>query len=204
VVQIQLNYMDYDDPAVASRECLAVLREFGKPAIVMEPVKGGSLARLPEDIAAPLAALGGSPASYALRFAAACEGVELVLSGMGTMAMLEDNMKTFLDPAPLDERETRAVIAVREALSARGAIPCTACEYCTAGCPMSIPIPKLFAAMNTKTVFGSWNPAYYYGVHTQNGGKASSCIGCGACEAVCPQHLKIRDLLKTVAKTFEK
>ena len=204
VVQIQLNYMDYDDPAVASRECLEILREFGKPAIVMEPVKGGSLARLPEDVAAPLTALGGSPASYALRFAAACEGVALVLSGMGSMEMLEDNMKTLEAPAPLNDAEMAAVLAVREALSARGAIPCTACDYCTAGCPMSIPIPKLFAAMNAKTVFGTWNAAYYYGIHTKNGGAASSCIGCGACEAVCPQHLKIREHLKEVAETFEK
>lgn len=204
VVQLQLNYMDYDDPAVAARQCLAICRAFGKPVIVMEPVKGGSLAKLPDEAREVFSPLGGSPASYALRFAATREGVSLVLSGMGSMEMLTENMNTFSPLLPLDERELAAIDAAHDILAAKGAIPCTACEYCVAGCPKAIAIPKLFATMNAKTVFHNWNSSYYYTVHTRNSGKASDCIGCGACEAVCPQHLKIRELLTEVAKEFEK
>lgn len=203
-VQLQLNYRDYEDPAVASRRCLEVAREFGKPCIVMEPVKGGNLVNLPKEAEAAVLAAGTTPAALALRFAAEPRGVALVLSGMGNMAMLRENMETLSAPRPLTEEEREAVTQVRAILAAAGGIPCTACEYCLAGCPQAIPIPRLFATANTKTIFGGWNAAYYYGVHTKNGGRASSCIGCGACEAVCPQHLPIRDLLKTVAATFEK
>lgn len=206
VVQIQLNYVDWEDPAVESRKCWEVCRKHGKPVIVMEPCKGGNLANLPEDAGAVLAALGGgSPASYAIRFAAGHEGVLMVLSGMSNMAQMEENIGFMKDFRPLDQRELEAVEQVCGIFRAKGMIPCTACRYCTDGCPMNISIPGLFACFNSKKVFQNWNADYYYGsVYTVRNGKASDCVKCGACEEACPQHLSIRELLEKVAEEFEK
>ena len=206
VVQIQFNYMDYDDPAVQSRACYEVCRRHNKPVIVMEPVKGGSLARLPDDARAVLDALhGGSPASYALRFAAGFEGIMMVLSGMSNMQQLEDNVAAMRDFKPLNEAELAAVNRVREILRSKNLIPCTACRYCTDGCPKHINIPEVFGAMNSKQLYHTWNSDFYYStVATKNGQRASDCIKCGKCEESCPQHLPIRNLLEDVAKEFEK
>ncbi len=206
VVQIQLNYVDYDDPAVQSAKLLEVCRRFGKPVIVMEPVKGGSLAVLPEDARSVFAALqGGSPAEYAIRFAAGCDGVMLVLSGMSDLAQLQENIGYMGDFHPLDTAEKAAVEEVCRIFRSKNVIPCTGCRYCTPGCPKGISIPDLFACMNNKTLFGGWNADFYYNdVHTLNGRKASDCLRCGRCEAACPQHLPIRRLLQDVAATFEK
>ena len=203
VVQIQLNYADYEDKAIRSREVYEVCREFGKDVIVMEPVKGGSLVKLPKEAMAVLSALGGTPASYALRFAAGLPGVRMVLSGMGDMAMVKENTALFEDPAPLTEAEREALSRVVEILRSRGTIACTACRYCTAGCPRGIDIPTLFACYNSKKMHGGWTPKYYYRIKTADSPKASDCIGCGACEGVCPQHLPIRALLSEVAALFE-
>lgn len=205
VVQIQLNYIDYDDPAVQSKKCLEVCRKHGKPAIVMEPVKGGHLARLPENARKCLDELnGGSPASYAVRFAAGCEGVFMTLSGMSDLAQVNDNLSYMKEFRPLDETELEAVHNVCRVLHNMKVIPCTACRYCVAGCPKHISIPDLFACMNTKNIYHDWNADFYYHqVHTKNKGKASDCIGCGKCEKICPQHLPVRALLKDVAKEFE-
>lgn len=206
VVQIQLNYVDYDDAAVQARKCQEVCKKFGKPVIVMEPVKGGSLVNLPAEAQKVLDALkGGSNASYAIRFAAGCEGVFMVLSGMSNLEQMQDNISFMENFVPLDEREQEAVRRVCEIFRAQGLIPCTACRYCTEGCPKKISIPDLFACMNAKRVFQDWNQNYYYNkVYTVNNGKASECVKCGKCEFVCPQHLKIRELLAEVAKEFEK
>lgn len=205
VVQIQLNYVDYDDPAVQSRKCLEVCNRHGKPVIVMEPVKGGNLVNLPKEAKRFYGELGGSYASYAIRFAAGCKGVFMVLSGMSDLAQMRDNVSYMKDFKPLDEKELQAVQSVCAVFKAMNLIPCTACRYCTDGCPKKISIPDLFACLNTKSIYNDWNASYYYNeVHTKSGGKASVCIGCGKCEKACPQHLKIRELLKTVAKEFEK
>lgn len=205
VVQIQLNYVDFDDPSVESRKCLEVCRKHGKPAIIMEPVKGGSLVNLPEAAQKIFDNLGGgSNASYAIRFAASQEGVMMVLSGMGNMEMIRDNCGYMKDFQPLNEKEKAAIDQVCQVYRSLGMIPCTACRYCTEVCSQGIPIPDLFACLNSKKIFNSWNTEYYYDVHTEKGGKASSCVECGACEGICPQHLEIRDLLKDVAKEFEK
>ena len=205
VVQIQFNYADYEDASVESRRCYEVCRKFGKPVIVMEPVKGGNLANLPDEAAAILAGLnGGSPASYAIRFAAGFEGMMMVLSGMGTPEQLEENIGFMKDFKPLSGAERAAIDQVCEIFRRQNLIPCTACRYCTDGCPMSIRIPDLFASMNDKRRNHNWNADYYYNsVHTAHGGKASSCVGCGQCEDICPQHLPIRQLLKDVAAEFE-
>lgn len=205
VVQIQFNYLDYDDPAVESRKCYEVCRRFGKPVLVMEPVKGGSLVNLPEEAKTILNNLeGGSPASYALRFAAGFEGIRMVLSGMSNLEQMRDNIACMQDFRPLSQAELDAIGQVKDIFRAKHLIPCTACHYCTAGCPKQIPIPDLFACMNSQKLFQGWNAAFYYANHTANGGKASDCIGCGKCEKSCPQHLPIRKLLEDVAKEFEK
>ena len=202
-VQIQFNYVDYDDPSIQSRACYEVCRKHGKPVIVMEPVKGGNLVTLPEAAQKHLDTLeGGSNASYAIRFAASFEGIEMVLSGMGNMEMLNDNMSYMKDFVPLSETEQEAIRTVADIFRAQNLIPCTACSYCTDGCPKKIPIPTVFSCMNAKSAFGGGS--FYYRIHTQNAGKASDCIGCGKCEAICPQHLPIRALLKDVAAAFEK
>lgn len=205
VVQIQFNYVDYDSPTAESKKCYEVCRRFGKPVIIMEPVKGGSLVNLPKEALEVLHSVGdGSPASYAIRFAASFEGVMMVLSGMSDMEQMEDNISFMKDFKPFSEEEFAAVRQVCDIFAAQKLIPCTACHYCTDGCPKQIPIPDIFAAMNRKKQFGDWNSGWYYGKLTENGGKASSCIKCGKCEKSCPQHLKIRELLEMCAAEFEK
>lgn len=205
VVQIQFNYLDYEDPAVQSKKCYEVCRKYNKPVIIMEPVKGGNLVNLPEDAKNILEELhGGSAASYAIRFAASFDGVKMVLSGMSTLEQMKDNLSYMKEFQALNEKEMEAVHKVADIFHSKHMIPCTACRYCTDGCPKQISIPDLFACMNAKTVFHDWNADYYYNkVHTVHNGKASACIQCGKCEKICPQHLEIRSLLKEVAKEFE-
>ncbi len=205
-VQIQLNYVDFDDPAVQSRKCYEVCRKHGKPMMIMEPVKGGNLANLPPDAAKILDDLhGGSAASYAIRFAAGFDGVFMVLSGMSNLEQMKDNLSYMKDFKPLDEKERAAVDEVCAVFRSKNLIPCTACRYCTDGCPKHIDIPNLFSCMNSKYVYKSWNVNYYYNnVYTKRNGKASDCIKCGKCERSCPQHLPIRKLLENVAAAFEK
>ena len=206
IVQIQFNYLDYANASVQSKEVYEVCRKHGKPVLVMEPVKGGTLVNLPEEADKVLKDLhGGSNASYAIRFAASFDGMEVVLSGMSDLSQLEDNMSYMKDFRPLSETERAAVQKVTDIFGSLEMIPCTACRYCIeeSTCPQSILIPNLFAVMNQKQVFHGWNQDFYYGQLTTENGKASDCIQCGLCESVCPQHLPIRDLLVDVAKEFE-
>ena len=206
VVQIQFNYADYDDPSVESGAVYEVCRKFGKPVIIMEPLKGGGLVNLPEEAKKIFDGLrGGSYASYANRYAAGFEGVMVVLSGMSAYEQLADNISYMKDFTPLSHEELEAVDKVRDIFKKQEIIPCTACRYCTDGCPKQIAIPDLLSCMNTKKQYpNDWNSDFYYMVHTTNNGKASDCIGCGQCEQSCPQHLEISNLLKDVASVFEK
>ena len=205
VVQIQFNYADYEDASVESRKCYEVCRKHNKPILVMEPVKGGSLVNLPDEAKTVFDELGGgSYASYAIRFAASFDGIFMVLSGMGNIDMMRDNLSYMTDFKPLEAEEWEAIERVCAIFRAQDIIPCTDCRYCMECCPMNIPIPALFACLNGRRAFKNWNTDYYYEIHTDDGPKASDCIKCGMCEKACPQHLKVRDLLEQVADEFEK
>ncbi len=207
IVQIQLNYLDYKDASVQSEKCYEVCRKYEKPVLIMEPVKGGNLVNLPDSAKKIFDECNSdkklSYASYAIRFAASLEGVKMVLSGMSNLEQLKDNTSYMENFEPLNKEEYEAIEQVVEELKKLNGIPCTACRYCTDGCPKNISIPDLFACYNAKEQFHDWNSSYYYGIHTKTNGKASDCIKCGKCERVCPQHLKIRDLLEKVAEAFE-
>lgn len=205
-VQLQLNYLDYDSGVIQGRACREVAAAHGKPVIVMEPVKGGRLVNLPPEAASVLAEAGpGSAASWALRFAAGLPGVEMVLSGMGSMEMVRDNVATFSPLEPLDGAGLAAVERVAEILRGQNTVGCTACRYCVDGCPKKINIPDVFSCLDARRAYGEGSAGFYYrSVHTGNGhGLASECVGCGACERACPQHLPIRELLREVAAEFE-
>ena len=208
VVQIQFNYLDYEDASVEARKVYEVCEKYNKPVLVMEPVKGGSLVNLPKDAGRILRDLkGGSNASYAVRFAASFPNISIVLSGMSDMAQMKDNISAMKDFEPLSEAEMDAVRKVCEIFKGLNLIPCTSCRYCIeeSECPKGIRIPDLFAALNSHEAFHNWNTAYYYENVVTGGehGRASDCIKCGKCEKVCPQHLKIRELLPKVAAAFE-
>ena len=195
-VQLQFNYVDYNDPKVQSRLCYEVCRKHGKPVLVMEPVKGGTLVNLPD---AALELLpDGSPASYAIRYAAGFEDIVMVLSGMSNMEQMEDNLSYMADFQPLSEQEQEAIDKVRTLYQAQHKIPCTACRYCVDGCPAGIPIPEIFALRN-QVLGGEEVAEGAYGQFTATG---AHCVECGQCESVCPQTLHIRDLLKEVDKSF--
>ena len=203
IVQIQYNYLDLDDENVQSAACLEVCKKHGKPVLVMEPVKGGSLVYLPEQSLDVLNALNdGSPASLALRFAAESDQVVMVLSGVTTLTQMQENVTFMKDLRPLSDAAHAALVTVREQIRALHLIECTGCRYCTEGCPMQINIPGVFRCANDRIKFPG-RPGSRYQWVTKNGGKASDCIECGACEEICPQHLPIRELLKQAAETFE-
>ena len=165
-----------------------------------------SLVNLPAEAQAIFDELkGGSNASYAIRFAASQEGVMMVLSGMGDMAMMADNIGYMKDFRPLNAQEQAAVAQVCEIFRSLGAIPCTACRYCTEVCPQGIAIPDLFSLLNAHRIWNNWNTGYYYqNISTREGTRAKDCLECGGCEGICPQHLQIRELLKEVSKVFDK
>ena len=205
LVQLQFNYLDYDNPNVEGRLCYETCVRHHKPVVVMEPVKGGKLVLLPDAARGVLDGLhGGTPASYAIRYAAGFPNVAMVLSGMSDLAQMRDNLSFMKEFRPLDAAESAAVEKVVTILRGQDQIPCTACRYCTDGCPQKILIPDLFSCYNERKLFGAGDTAESYAYFTQENGRASDCVGCGQCEQACPQHLEIRGLLRSVAAMFEK
>jgi hypothetical protein len=206
-VQLQINYYDWENPDVQSRRCYEIAKKYNKMLIVMEPVKGGSLANaLPQSVQDLLSKANpeASFASWALRFVASQPGVNIILSGMSTLEQVEDNVSFMSEIKPLTEEEQQIIVEARNTLNSIPLIQCTACEYCLKGCPMSIPTPRIFKVVNNNTLFPDINNAKRsYERVTSEGGKASQCVGCGMCEESCPQHLPIRELLSNAAELFE-
>lgn len=211
-VQLQINYYDWESENVQSQKCYETAVKHGVPVIVMEPVKGGTLANLVPEAAAALDALEldekgkskASYASYALRYAASLDSVFMVLSGMSDDAQLKDNMSFMKEFEPLTDKEQEAIAKVVEELAKLPTISCTKCRYCVDGCPQKINIPGLFQAYNNVIQFGDNAVSRRsYENAVKDKGLAGSCVECGMCEEQCPQHLEIRQLLKDVKEMFE-
>lgn len=207
-VQLQINYLDWENKGVQSRKCYEVARAHGKEILVMEPVKGGTLATVPPAAEKLLKSREPSLSipSWAIRYAASLEGVSMVLSGMSNMEQLMDNTAYMRDFQPLTSEEMHICLQVADIINEKIAVPCTACRYCVEGCPMQIAIPDYFTLYNAElqeikknfTVQGT-----YYDNLIMEHGKASDCIGCGQCEEHCPQHIAIIEMLRKVAQAFE-
>ncbi|MBR6200711.1 MAG: aldo/keto reductase [Spirochaetales bacterium] len=198
-IQLQINYADWDNPGVASRQCYEIARKHGVSITVMEPIKGGKLANPIPEVQSLFKAANpnASAASWAIRYVASMDGIITVLSGMSNIAQMQDNLSYMKDFKPLSEAEQDVIKQVQAALDKDKSIPCTACHYCTDGCPVNIPIPEIFAVKNDEDKNKSWdNGKQKYNIATATHGKASDCLQCGQCESACPQHLPIIRLLE--------
>ena len=210
-VQLQINYLDWESERVQARACYETCVRHGKQVIIMEPVKGGTLANPPENVKQRLREVhpDWSPARWAISFAASLPGVIVVLSGMSTFAQLDENTSFMEDFTPLTEEEMNLLLACGEMIRQTIEIPCTGCRYCVEAneCPMGIPIPNYFALYNTQKLMhrvGNSPEKEYYENYLNDGcGAASSCIGCAGCEAVCPQHIPVSEWMPKVAEELE-
>lgn len=209
-VQLQLNYLDWESEWIQSRKCYEVAVKHKKPVIVMEPVKGGTLAKVPQEAEKLLREADPhmSVPSWAIRFAASLDNVMMVLSGMSSLEQLEDNMSYMEHFQPLTEAEKELTRKVADIINAQIAVPCTGCSYCTEGCPQKIAIPQYFSLYNEDMREDleekGWTANFtQYEILTGKFGKAKDCVECGQCESVCPQHLPIMEKLKEVSKHYD-
>lgn len=206
-VQLQINYADWENPAVQSRACYEVARKHGKPVIIMEPIKGGMLANPPESVAEVLknAEPDSSVASWAVRFAASLDGVITVLSGMSSVEQMKDNLSYMKGFQGLNGEQQAVIAKAQEELKKIPLIPCTTCNYCAKVCPKNIGISGSFTAMNLLTLykdkaFAKHQEEWLVGGHGKN--HADQCVKCGKCEEACPQHIEIRENLEKVCEAL--
>lgn len=205
-VQLQINYADWEHPDIESRKCYEVARKHNKPIIIMEPVKGGTLATLPDSAVDVLKGIDSdaSVASWALRFAASLDGVITVLSGMSNIEQMNDNISFMENLKKLDKTELEAIEKVRKILETIPQISCTNCKYCVKDCPADIPINSILSILNGYDKYNNLSGAKNrYLNKVRDKGSASQCIGCKSCESVCPQHIEITEHLKRAEKLFE-
>lgn len=208
-VQLQINYLDWESQAIQSKKWYEMATKHGKPVIVMEPVKGGTLANVPDDVDNLFKSYRPdmSVPSWAIRFVASLDNVAMVLSGMSNMEQMLDNTGYMKNFEPVTDEDKKVIKTAVEMINSNIAIPCTGCSYCTDGCPMKIAIPKYFSLYNAdkqEVKSKGWTPqGEYYERLTHTFGKASACVACGQCERACPQHLPIIEDLKLVAGYFE-
>ena len=202
-VQLQINYADWENPAVQSKACYEVARKHGKPVVIMEPIKGGMLANPPETVAEVFknAEPDSSVASWAVRFAASLEGVITVLSGMSSVDQMKDNLSYMKGFQGLNAEQQAVIAKAQEELKKIPLIPCTTCNYCAKVCPKNIGISGSFTAMNLLTLyrdkaFAKHQEEWLVGGHGK--ARADQCVKCGKCEEACPQHIKIRENLEKV------
>ena len=205
-VQLQLNYADWENPDVTARANYEVARKHGKSIVVMEPVKGGALAVPPKAVLDVFksADKDAAPASWAIRYAASSEGIITVLSGMSNIEQMADNLSYMKSFKPLDTEEQKVIHKAQEIMGNIKSIPCTACHYCTAGCPKSIAIPEIFAAANQQMIWGQLEKGrQMYAEAIKDVGKAADCIAGCQCERACPQQIDVIARLKECSTRFD-
>lgn len=205
-VQLQINYADWENPKVQSRAVYEVARKHNKPIIVMEPVKGGALANPPLEVQKIFKEVNpdASYASWAIRFVASLDGILSVLSGMSNIEQMQDNLSYMSNFKPLSSEEQAAIRKAQEIMNSIKTIPCTACRYCTEGCPKQIPIPDIFEARNKQIAYGQLEEgAKYYKTVVEGKGCAGDCVSCRQCEKTCPQHINIIEQLQDCSKVFD-